>query len=579
MSRINFCSFLRSGCFCAIGFLLINLNLSSTPTLAQRTPQPPRELRLARGFAPLVLRDGTIEHYYTEGDYGNQVLMCLRSRDGGETWLEPERVYPLPPEGRWAGRGAYPLIDRDGNLHLFFYNLARSSLESDTWHARRTKSGVWSKLQRVNPHGPQNPPIQLKSGRIIVALGYFYRNQIWNDPVPMTKMTVYYSDDSGESWHRSPDTLMVRVPETYQGLGAGGYEPVVVELNDGRVWMLIRTQTGWLYESFSKDGIEWSQPEASRFRSSDSPASIVRLPSGELVVFWNNNEITSPVDGRWMYTGRDALHAAISPDDGKTWRGFREVYLDPFRNENPPQTGDHGTAYPHAAAAPNGLVILSTGQSKGKHKLLRVDPAWLYEKHHEDDFSRGLDGWSVFKSYGPVSGKKRNRIIGAQRVPHPSRANAWVLHLRRPDEKSGDGATWNFPAGRSGKLTLRIFMKKGFGGGLITLTDRFIYPNDANLAKVIFALPLVADGSPGEGARLEPERWHTLELAWRVELDRPRDGWPGRCTVKLDGKEIGVRPQLNRARSGLSYLRLHSTAPAMDQAGFLIERVAVDVEP
>ena len=572
--------FLRFSCICTMGLLLISASLKVSPTSAQRAPQPPRELRPALGFAPLVLQDGTIEHYYTEGDYGTQVLMCIRSRDSGETWSAPDRVFPLPAEGRWFGRGAQPLIDREGNLHLFFLDLNVSSLKMDTWHARLTpKSGAWSKLQRVCPSGPQNPPIQLRSGRIIVPIGYYFRDDIWNDPIPRSEITTYYSDDSGESWHRSPDTLVVRAPESYHGLGVGGHEPVIVELKDGKIWMLIRTQMGWLYESFSKDGLGWSEPQATRFRAPDAPGSIVRLPSGELVLFWNNNDIPSPVDGRWIYTGRDALHAAISEDDGKTWRGFREVYLDPFRNEIPPETGDRGTAYPHAAATPNGQIILSSGQGKGRHKLFRVNPAWLYETHHEDDFSRGLDGWSVFKSYGPVSGYRRKRIAGAQRIPHPSRAGAWVLHQRRPDEKTGDGATWNFPTGRSGRLTLRILVRKGFGGGLITLTDRFIYPSDADLSKVVFTLPVGADGSLGDGAKLEFDRWHTLEMAWRVELDPPQGGWPGRCIVSMDGREVATRPQLNRARSGLSYLRLHSTAPTIDKAGFLIERVSADLDP
>jgi hypothetical protein len=184
-----------------------------------------------------------------------------------------------------------------------------------------------------------------------------------------------------------------------------------------------------------------------------------------------------------------------------------------------------------------------------------------------------------FKSYGPVSGYRRKRIAGAERISHPSRAGAWVLHLRRPDEKSGDGASWNFPAGRSGKITLRILLQRGFGGVLLTLTDRFIYPEDTDLSKVVFALPIGPDGSIGEGAKLESERWHTLELAWRVELDEPKGGWPGRAVVLLDGKEVAARPQLNRARSGLSYLRLHSTAQFVDHAGFVIEQVSVDVQP
>ena len=42
----------------------------------------------------------------------------------------------------------------------------------------------------------------------------------------------------------------------------GGAEPSLLELKDGRVWMTIRTQNGWLYESFSDDGIRWTEPPA-----------------------------------------------------------------------------------------------------------------------------------------------------------------------------------------------------------------------------------------------------------------------------------------------------------------------------
>ena len=45
-----------------------------------------------------------------------------------------------------------------------------------------------------------------------------------------------------------------------------------IELRDGRLWMLMRTQTGFLYESFSRDqGENWSEAGPSRFISSSSP--------------------------------------------------------------------------------------------------------------------------------------------------------------------------------------------------------------------------------------------------------------------------------------------------------------------
>jgi hypothetical protein len=34
-----------------------------------------------------------------------------------------------------------------------------------------------------------------------------------------------------------------------------------------------------------------------------------------------------------FFTNRDVIHAAISADDGRTWRGFRELYLNDRRND------------------------------------------------------------------------------------------------------------------------------------------------------------------------------------------------------------------------------------------------------
>ena len=74
--------------------------------------------------------------------------------------------------------------------------------------------------------------------------------------------------------------------------------------------------------------------------------NLVRLPHGEIVLFWNNCLEPLPREGAWIYAGRDALHAALSPDEGKTWPGSREVCLDPLRNQSRlAGMGDRGAAY------------------------------------------------------------------------------------------------------------------------------------------------------------------------------------------------------------------------------------------
>lgn len=111
----------------------------------------------------------------------------------------------------------------------------------------------------------------------------------------------------------------------------------------------MRTQAGCLYESFSADdGTTWTPAAPSRFPTSNSPANLLRHVDGRLVLTWNHCELLPRHAGESVYGGRDALHIAISDDDGRTWRGFHEIYLDHRRNDNPAARGDRGTAYPLA---------------------------------------------------------------------------------------------------------------------------------------------------------------------------------------------------------------------------------------
>jgi hypothetical protein len=68
---------------------------------------------------------------------------------------------------------------------------------------------------------------------------------------------------------------------------------------------------------------------------------------------------------------------------------------------------------------------------------------------------------------------------------------------------------------------------------------------------------------------LEANRWYTLALDWNAER--------GMCRVFVDGHQAAAIEQLNSTPIGVSYLRLASTAAGADEAGFLVERVDVDV--
>jgi hypothetical protein len=361
--------------------------------------------------------------------------------------------------------------------------------------------------------------------------------------------TLVYSDDAGMTWHRSPTALKVQAPNlsTY-----GAIEPVVIELKGGRVWMLIRTQLGRFYESFSSDGAVWSPPKPTSIISSDSPAGLVRLDDGRIVLFWNNS-LRFP----YAYGGRHVLPAAISEDQGRTWRGYREVAHDPLNHKPPPPSGDHGTAYPLPRLARDGKVIFSSGQGEGRRFSALLDPEWLYATSQQTDFSNGFGDWSTF-------GTK-----GVSLVPHPQKRSAQALSILKSDSVWPASAVWNFPAGATGRLRLRLLLKPGFEGLNIGLTDHYSVPFDPeDHFHNLYNFHVGRGGELMSKVRLDANRWYNLELAW--------DGARRTCNVLLDGRSIEKLPLL-REGAGVSYLRLRSTAEQTDHAGVLIEYVEANV--
>jgi len=349
--------------------------------------------------------------------------------------------------------------------------------------------------------------------------------------------------------------------------------------------MLMRTQAGFLYESFSHDdGATWERATASRFNTSTGPPNILRFPAprdlqslagsesthGWLVVTWNNFEMPLRHQGEGVYGGRDALHIAISPDEGRTWRGFREIYLDHRRHDNPAKSGDRGTAYPLGAYTADGRIVVIAGQGAGGRRPLLIDPQWILETRARTDFSAGLEQWSVYKHHGPAVGWWRARAVGCELVEHPADPARRCLRIGKPDELPADGATWNFPNGWKGSLTTRVMLRRGSKGALLSLTDRMFDPTNAlGEAFAVFQTSLTLD-SDGAWTALKPDRWHDVTLEWDLERSE--------CRLLVDGQQTAQMRLRQQTLNGISYVRFRSTATEVDSAGLLLDSVSVRIE-
>lgn len=551
---------------------------------------PPSARKPADPLAPIVtatfddmpkvvsLPDGRLMAFFHDLTGEMKEATARTSSDGGKTWSSLRTLFKLPEE---AGGFGYSLafIDRAGELHLFFFCDANSGVikpnpkarpmraglgQLDIWQARTTGGrSRWEPPARIwqGRAGDMQSVTQLKSGRILLPISYWVDRNWGHRGEGADAFTFYgsfrssaiYSDDGGATWKQSRSEL--KVPTS--GLGdLGAIEPVVIELKDGRVLNLIRTQMGRFYESYSRDGGEtWSPAVPSNIHSSDSPAGLLRLKDGRLLNFVNDCRRFPYANG-----GRQVLHATVSADEGRTWTGWREVIRDPLRGDPPPPNGDHGASYTYPILLPDGRVLFTMWVFTGKTRsIYTFDPKWLDETTASDDFSQGLDGWSVF-------GTK-----GAELAANPAKPGSSVLSMRRASmDWPAGAAVWNFPAGASGRVKLRLLLKPGFKGGRIALTDHFSVPFDTeDVFHNLVNLPISPDRKLGSAA-LEMDRWHDVELDWNTAKRT--------CRLLVDGKPAGTST-LTRDADYVNYLRLASTAKDADDSGFLIESVQAAVQP
>lgn len=519
--------------------------------------------------------DGSFEFYNLREPHAPVVRSAL---DGQRVTIQPALTRSVPP-------GPLPprmLEDEHGELHAIDLRGRGEGrqIAVDRFidlHHRRTiqQRSQWQPAQPIweGYCGALMQFTRLQSGRIVAPFGAWLPGRRSGPPTGPNVVTAVYSDDGGATWTKSSAQLTSPCYPGYNGSNYGACEPVVLERSDGRLDMLMRTQTGFLYRSTSDDGgATWQPARASRFYVSTGPPGLVRLPDGRIVLFWNHCEMPPRVDGQGVYAGRDAMHAAISDDEGRTWRGFREIYRDPYRNETPPKSGDRGTAYPFGVVDADGRLLVITGQGKGRRNVIRFDPDWLLATSHGDDFSNGLDAWHVFKPFGPATGFWRDRTVGPVIVDDSKATGGKALHLRRPNDRDADGASWNFPLGWKGTLAVRLKPQGGFGGASLALLDRMFEPTDDHARRLgIFVLEVAPDGSLRnlDGLQFEHDRWQTLTLRWDLDA--------GECEVELNGS-CRTLTQRHPSLNGLSYLQLRSLADEVDRAGWLVDSVRVEID-
>ena len=279
-----------------------------------------------------------------KGDY--LYLRMKTSRDGGRTWGD---FCELKDRAGGPVHGFHQSVFRmqSGRLGVV-YNDTRlfpggtpgRDLESGMMFRSSNDEGrTWSDPVVVYPYHAMccsGRVVVLDSGRILAPAYTWLSHLITVESEARDNFSysfVLISDDEGMTWRKSYSEVFLRRGLVAYHMG----EPTVVALKGGRLLMDLRSDLGRRYFSYSEDdGVSWTKPAGMPIASGCTPAIIRRMPTGELLMIWNQVSRMESLRGHH----RHRLSCAVSGDEGQTWENFKN--LESLDNETviPPPPAD-----------------------------------------------------------------------------------------------------------------------------------------------------------------------------------------------------------------------------------------------
>ena len=310
---------------------------------------------------------------------GDGSVLCLDKRhalvssDDGKTW---KRHALFKDTERFLARPERAIVrTRNGVVVFAFMNEKEKHLDRKDWRnsylpvyvTRSLDDGLtWEAPRKIQDGwcGAVRTIVELESGRLVLPC----QVGITTETAIRHVAHSFVSDDEGKTWKRS-NTIDLGG----KGSHAGAMEPTIVELKDGRLYMLIRTSLPWedkiwFWEASSSDGgLTWDHVHNSGILASTCCGALARLQSDRIVLLWNRPEEGKPYN---RHT-RAELAAAFSLDECRTWS--KPVVV----SHRPLQEGEKyymaRQSYPYVYERKPGVLWITTMQGQLRIEVKESD--------------------------------------------------------------------------------------------------------------------------------------------------------------------------------------------------------------
>ena len=278
-----------------------------------------------------------------DGEGSENFALLYTSEDDGKTWNGPIAVIDHEYPVRIFDPNLW--VDPDGRLWwIWSQSFTRQDGVFGTWMMYtdnpESECPIWSEPIRVANGVAMNDPVVLQSGEWILPTAIWEGSPYVEAVSAERYANAYLSTDKGASF-----TYLGSVP-SYESERSFD-ENMIVEMPDGTLRMLIRTQGG-IEESFSYDkGRTWTAAKNTNLTDVSSRFYIRTLASGNQILIYNN-----PRQGS---TDRSHLSVALSVDGGKSWQ-YRLVIDERA-----------ATSYPDAIEDEDGNLYIIYDHTRSRH--------------------------------------------------------------------------------------------------------------------------------------------------------------------------------------------------------------------